>query len=72
MDDAVIVPTGALLRDRDGWAVFLVIDGVGRRRPVTLERRSQTAAAVQAGLQPGDVAILFPGDTLADGVRVRA
>ncbi len=72
MGDAVIVPTGALFRDRDGWAVFVVIDGVARKRSVMLARRSQTSAAVQEGLQVGDLAILFPGDTLADGVRVRA
>ena len=72
VDDAIIVPAGALFRDRDGWAVFLVVDGIARRRAVTLARRSQTMAAVQEGLQPGDLAILFPGDTLADGVRVRA
>jgi hypothetical protein len=38
---------------------------------VRLERRAQTSAAVHEGLQVGDLAILFPGDTLADGVRVR-
>ena len=72
MDDAVIVPTGALFRDRDGWAVFLVVDGIAHKRPITLARRSQASAAVQEGLQAGELAILFPGDTLADGVRVRA
>ena len=71
LDDALIVPTGALFRDRDGWAVFVVVDGTARRRPVRLERRAQTSAAVHEGLQVGDLAILFPGDTLADGVRVR-
>jgi hypothetical protein len=48
-----------------------VVDGTARRRPVRLERRAQTSAAVHEGLQVGDLAILFPGDTLADGVRVR-
>ena len=71
LDDALIVPTGVLFRDRDGWAVFVVVDGTARRRPVRLERRAQTSAAVHEGLQVGDLAILFPGDTLADGVRVR-
>lgn len=71
LDDALIVPTGTLFRDRDGWAVFVVVDGTARGRPVRLERRAQTSAAVHEGLQVGDLAILFPGDTLTDGVRVR-
>jgi HlyD family secretion protein len=71
LDDAVIVPTGALFRDRDGWAVFAVTDGVARRQTVLLSQRADTTAAVQQGLAPDDTVILFPTDAIADGVRVR-
>jgi HlyD family secretion protein len=71
LDNAVIVPAGALFRDRDGWAVFAVVDGVARRRTVVLSQRAETSAAVQQGLDPGDTVILFPTDAIAEDVRVR-
>lgn len=71
LDDAVIVPTGALFRDKDGWAVFAVEDGRARRRPVEIAQRAETTAAVRQGLSPGDTVILFPTDAISDGVRVR-
>jgi HlyD family secretion protein len=71
IDDAIILPAGALFRDRDGWAAFVVADGVARKRTVTLSHRSQTSAAVQAGVQAGEQVVLFPTDAIADGVRVR-
>jgi hypothetical protein len=56
--------------DRSAVAL-VVVDGTARRRPVRLERRAQTSATMHEGLQVGDLAILLPGDTLADRVRVR-
>jgi HlyD family secretion protein len=71
LDDAVIVPAGALFREKEGWAVFAVVDGVARRRTVVLSQRAEAGAAVQQGLDPGDTVILFPTDAIANGVRVR-
>ena len=71
LDDTLIVPAGALFRDRAGWAVFVVADGRARRRAVTLAYRGTSEAAVTKGLAANQQVILFPGDTLADGVRVR-
>jgi HlyD family secretion protein len=71
LDDAVIVPAGALFRDTDGWAVFVVVQGVAHRRSVVLSQRAETSASVQQGLKPGDTVILFPTDAIAEGVRVQ-
>lgn len=71
LNDAVIVPTGALFRDKDGWAAFAVVDSVARKRSVVLSQRAQSSAAVQQGLNPGDSVILYPTDEIAGGVRVR-
>ena len=71
LDDTLIVPTGALFRDRAGWAVFVIADGRARRRAVVLAYRGTSEAAVTKGLAANAQVILFPGDTLADGVRVR-
>jgi HlyD family secretion protein len=71
LDDAVIIPVGALFRDKDDWTVFAVVNGVARRRTVVLSQRGATSAAVQQGLDPGDMVILFPTDAVAEGARVR-
>ena len=70
IDDAIVIPTGALFRDRDGWATYVASEGVAHKRAVTLSHRSQSAAAVVAGVQPGETVILFPPDAVAGGVRV--
>jgi HlyD family secretion protein len=69
-DDAVKVPTGALFRDGDRWAAYVVMDGTARKRVMTLSRRAGLEATVAGGVQPGDRVILFPTDAIKDGVRV--
>ncbi|MDE2332984.1 MAG: HlyD family efflux transporter periplasmic adaptor subunit [Rhodospirillales bacterium] len=69
--DAVAVPTSALFRDGEGWAVFVDAQGVARKRSVQVTLRGADLAAIGAGLKPGERVILFPGDAIADGTRVR-
>ncbi|MDE2575977.1 MAG: HlyD family efflux transporter periplasmic adaptor subunit [Rhodospirillales bacterium] len=71
LDNAIVVPAGALFRENAGWYVYVAADGRARRRAVSVERRSTTEAAVTQGLSPGERVILFPGETIADGVRIR-
>jgi HlyD family secretion protein len=68
--DRVLVPLGAIFRRGDDWAVFVVQDGSARLRPIALGQRSGTMAEVTDGLQPGEVVITHPGDTVADGTSV--
>lgn len=68
--DRVLVPIGALFRDADQWAVFRVIDGKARLALIQLGQRNADFAEVLSGLDPGDVVITHPGDTLVDGVDV--
>jgi HlyD family secretion protein len=70
-EDAIMVPTAALFRERDGWAAFKVVDGRARKQIVILSLRSQSDAVVKQGLDVGDTVILFPTDAISDGVRVR-
>jgi HlyD family secretion protein len=65
------VPAGALLRSGDGWAVFREEDGRAVEAPVELGRRSQAEAEILSGLEEGARVIVYPGDRVADGVRVR-
>ncbi len=71
LDDAIIIPAGALFRDRDGWAAFVALDGVARKRQSALSHRSQTNAAVLDGRAARRLwSSCFPTDAIADGVRV--
>jgi HlyD family secretion protein len=70
--DAVVrVPLAAVLRDGDGWAVFVADGGRAVHRRVELGRRGTAEAEVLAGLEPGEHVIVFPSDLVHDGVRVR-
>ncbi|NKX44844.1 efflux RND transporter periplasmic adaptor subunit [Roseicyclus persicicus] len=69
-DSAVQVPLGAVFRRGDGWAVFVVADGLAEERAVTLGRRGARTAEVLAGLTPGERIVTHPSDAVADGVAV--
>ena len=71
-DDVVIVPTGALFRQGDSWAVFVVDEGVARIRVIELGKRSALEAEVLNGLEVGAAVILYPSEFLADGTTVEA
>ncbi len=68
--DVLKVPTGALFRHAESWAVYVVEDGKARRRDVTLGRRSGTEAQVVSGLSAGERVILYPSDQVSDGASV--
>lgn len=68
--DVVRVPTDALVRDGDGWAVFVMRGGRARLTPIILSGGGDTYRAVSSGLREGERVILFPGDSITDGSRV--
>ena len=70
--DAELVPTGALVRDGGGWAVFRIENGRARLRPVKVGVITDRSAQVLDGLSVGDSVILFPSDDVKPGVRVKA
>lgn len=70
-EDAVKVATSALFREGDSWMVFTASEGIARKRTVQIARRSGLDALVDVGLQPGERVIIYPGDRVADGMRVR-
>jgi HlyD family secretion protein len=67
----VKVPTSALFRHGEKWAVYVTDAGRARRTVVELGRQTGQAAEVTEGLAEGTRVILHPGDTLVDGARVR-
>lgn len=68
--DVVTVPTSALFRAGDEWAVFVADGGRARRTVLTLGHRTALAAEVTAGLAPGTRVVVHPPDTLTDGQRI--
>lgn len=70
--DVVRAPTDALVRDGAAWAVFRIERGRARLTPVTLGDGGEDYRAVIGGLEEGDRVVLFPGDAMQDGARVRA
>jgi len=69
--DVLRVPTSALFRRGDRWAVFVVDGGRARSRELEIGQRSALEAEVRSGLTAGERVVRYPPNELADGVRVR-
>jgi len=70
-DRALKVPAGALFRQRDDWAAFVLVDGRAQLRTVKIGRSSATEAQVLEGLREGDAVVLYPGSRIQSGQRVK-
>jgi HlyD family secretion protein len=69
--DAIVIPTGALFRQGEHWAVFVIENSRARLRSVEPGPRTGKSAIVESGLQPGERVVVYPGDAVRDGVRIR-
>ena len=69
-EDVLRVPTDALFRGGDQWAVFVVHNGRARRTILELGQRTDLEAEVVKGLTAGQQVVLHPPDTLIDNARV--
>jgi HlyD family secretion protein len=68
---ALKAPSGALVRRGSEWHAWVVRDGRARLRTVKVGRGSGLETQVLEGLAEGDEVILYPGDHIADGERVK-
>jgi len=71
VEDAMQVPTAALVRVGERWAVFALRGGRARIASIDIGAMSEATAIVRSGLAQGDRVVLYPGDDLQDGSRVR-
>jgi HlyD family secretion protein len=69
-ESALKVPVGALFREGDGWAAFVVDGDRARKRAVKLVRRNSSEAMVESGLAAGERVVVYPSDALSDGARI--
>jgi HlyD family secretion protein len=70
--DVLQIPTSALFRHGDGWAVFGISGGKAVLRDVVLGHRGPLHTEILSGLAAGEVIIAHPAPTLVAGIRVRA
>lgn len=69
--DAVTTPVAALFRDGDQWAVYAVHDGHATKRRVKVGGRTASDAWIEDGVAPGARVVVYPSDSVADGVRLK-
>jgi HlyD family secretion protein len=69
--DVLQLPTSALFRHGEGWAVFAVKGGRAHLTPLEIGERAGLATQVLSGLAAGAEVVSHPDDTLSDGVRVK-
>jgi RND family efflux transporter MFP subunit len=68
---SLIVPSEAIVFNRDGLSVVVVDDGVAHVRRVNVVRDFGTSVEVNAGVKEGDQVILNPPVDLTDGRKVQ-
>jgi HlyD family secretion protein len=70
-NDVLMVPSSAVFRVGEDWAVFTVRKTSAHRTIVHLGHRGESDWEVLDGLQPGDTVIVHPSIDVKDGARVR-
>jgi HlyD family secretion protein len=70
--DVVQVPTSALFRQGEGWALFTVASGRATVRQVQTGHRGALQTEIATGLTPDEIVIVHPGASVHDGARVAA
>ena len=68
--DIVIVPSSALFRQQENWAVFVMADGKAQLRSVKIGANNGLQAQVIDGLNDQESVILYPASGIIDGVSV--
>jgi HlyD family secretion protein len=70
-NETLKVPSGALFRRGAQWVAFVLQDGRARLRKISVGRSSGTETQILDGVKEGEELVLYPGDRIRDGLRVR-
>ncbi len=68
--DVLKIPTSALFRVGDDWAVFRAEADTARQQIVEVGMENGLDAEILKGLNPGDRVIMHPVDDVVDGTRI--
>jgi HlyD family secretion protein len=60
-----------LFRREGGWKIFVVDGGRARERAVRVGRSNGVFSEVLEGVAAGDTVIVYPGDRIRNGTRVK-
>lgn len=69
-DDVLKAPAGAIFQRGDNWETYVLDGGSAHLRTVQTGHSNGIETEIKDGLQPGDQVVVYPGDRIADGVRV--
>ena len=69
-DETLLIPSNALFRDSEHWAVFKVVDGTATQTRVTVGKDNGLTAQITSGLEEGDGIILYPSSGITNGANV--
>jgi HlyD family secretion protein len=69
-DRVLTLPASAVFRDKQHWAVYAVVGGHARLRPIELGHRGRLDVELARGLASGATVILHPTDRISDGIAV--
>lgn len=70
-DDVLQLPTSALFRQGEGWAVFAIDGGRARMTPVEIGQRAGLTTQVLSGIDAGARVVSHPDEAIRDGGRVK-
>jgi HlyD family secretion protein len=65
------VPAGALFQRGAGWQTYVIASGRTRLRTVQVGRTNGLETEIIEGLQEGESVVVYPGDKIGEGSRVR-
>ncbi len=65
------IPASALFRQGEEWVCYVIEQGRAKRRSLAIGRRSGLQVEVTNGLQEGERVLLYPGQNIEQGSRVR-
>lgn len=70
-ENSITLPVGALFREGEAWALYRVVKQRAIKTIVKISETSASVALVESGVVEGDEVVLFPGEKIRDGVKVR-
>lgn len=70
-ENSLTLPVGALFREGSSWALYRVVKQQTVKTAVKISESSGNTALVESGVSEGDEVVLFPGEKIRAGVRVR-
>lgn len=70
--NSILIPSSALFRQDEKWAVYTVEKKKAKLRFVNVEHQSEGMSLIKDGLNEGESIILYPGDGITNGTKVIA